>query len=126
MRRLVIEYDPGDVPLEECGDCPMLDVDGTLEDFYWCKVTGEKLHAVSDGPANRHPACLANEDRWIPVEERLPAIHEVVLVWNTEWNNEDTRPALAFLSESDTWHAVEQCLQLETPTHWRELPQGPG
>jgi hypothetical protein len=58
--------------------------------------------------------------RWIPVSERLPSAHELVLVYNPGY-----LMSTGFMYEDGRWR-VRSVNYPETPTHWMPLPSTEG
>ena len=56
---------------------------------------------------------------WVPVTERLPSAHELVLVYNPGY-----LMTTGFLYEDGRWR-VRSVDYPDTPTHWMPLPEPP-
>jgi hypothetical protein len=63
---------------------------------------------------------VAGNPRWIPVSERLPSAHELVLVYNPGY-----LMSTGFMYEDGRWR-VRSVDYPETPTHWMPLPSTEG
>lgn len=55
---------------------------------------------------------------WISVKDRLPAVNETVIAWDSDINE----PELAFMTIYNEWFGVMAC---DRVTHWMPLPSPP-
>ena len=62
---------------------------------------------------------LERVPRWIPVTERLPNAHELVLIYNPGY-----LMTTGFIYEDGRWR-VRSVDYPDTPTHWMPLPEPP-
>lgn len=73
------------------------------------------MEAWADETARAHDMI----PRWIPVTERLPSAHELVLIYNPGY-----LMTTGLLYEDGRWR-VRSVDYPDTPTHWMLLPQPP-
>ena len=72
------------------------------------------------------PAADVRPVKWIPVTERLPELHEEVLVCTEEYGETVLGFAMVAVFEGTGWlEAWERKTYLTAVTHWMPLPEPP-
>ena len=85
-----------------------------------------KVFAYLADQVNAIPAADVRPVKWIPVTERLPELHEEVLVCTEEYGETVLGFAMVAVFEGTGWlEAWERKTYLTAVTHWMPLPEPP-
>jgi hypothetical protein len=115
MSKMGMKYGMAVVKMREAADA-IEELSADLErskewEAFWEKEANEAL--------KKFQTAVARMPRWIPVTERLPSAHELVLIYNPGY-----LMTTGFIYEDGRWR-VRSVDYPDTPTHWMPLPEPP-